>query len=169
MSEPFIRKGGDDGDKAIQETTLKYVLIPTLTSFTTFSELFLVLFLFYLFMIFYIYITSYEKNYFSYFTMFIDFFMNRPNNSQQKFKEYIEHLVEDSMQPSSNKESFSTLKEADAGTGRTTAHTVARTTARTTTPTSTVTDKIRTKLDQWWFNTFYIKGKTLKLKNTQNI
>jgi hypothetical protein len=98
--EPFTYSGGGDvvvsDDKTVPPIIYKYILVPSLTSFATFSQMVLVLFVFFLFMLVYVYIISYDDVHFSKFTMFSYFLMDRPNNSQQLFKEYIEHLVDSS-------------------------------------------------------------------------
>lgn len=139
--EPFY-SGGDDGDDKVDKSIIiyKYILIPSLTSFATFSQMVLVLCVFFSFMLVYVYTSSYDdKVHFSKFTMFYDFLMNRPNNSQQQFKEYIGHLVDfsrdgfsgqtDTQSPPKKKESF--------------------------------IDSI--------FKPFYVQGNTLKIKKNKNI
>jgi len=72
-----------------------YVLVPEFTDETEFNNFFIVLISFTFMMVGYIYAANYNNEYVPNFSMFIDFLTDNNTVSQNKFRRYINNIIED--------------------------------------------------------------------------
>jgi len=130
-----------------------YVLVPEFTDKTEFNNFFIVLTGFLFMMVGYIYAANYNNEYIPNFSMLIDFLIDNNSVSQNKFRRYINDIVEN--------ENFtvSDLKNQN------TSNKILPITKNIKKPTSFF-EKIKIYINSFITKTFYVKNNTLHVKVT---
>lgn len=137
-----------------QESISKtYVLIPEFIDETAFFNFIIVLIGFLLMMVGYIYAANYKNEYIPNFSMLIDFLIDNNTVSHDRFKRYINDIVDKNIN-----DSFTVLHPENQDQ-------LPSSKKNVNTP-SSFFDKIRFYINRFITNTFYVKKNTIHVKKT---
>ena len=149
----------DNNNKINEETSISktneptYVLVPEFIDETAFFNFIIVLIGFLFMMIGYIYAANYKNEYIPNFSMLIDFLIDNNTVSHDRFKRYINDIVDKNID-----DSFTVLHPENQDQ-------LPNTKTNVNTP-SSFFDKIRFYINRFITNTFYVKKNTVHVKKT---